>query len=101
MHKKLAGRGFVALSVNLDENGRDAKVQREVLQRLTARGAAFTNVILDEDSEWLKKKLRFDGLPCVYVFNRQGKWQQFTEFDDEGTTYKAIDRLVADWLKQK
>lgn len=101
MHKKLAGQGLVTVSVNVDENGRDTKVQREVLQRLTARGATFLNLILDEEFDWLQKKLRFDGLPCIYVFNRQGKWKQFVEFDDEGQTYKEIDRLVADWLKQK
>jgi hypothetical protein len=101
MHKKWAKEGLVALTVSLDEDGRNAKVQQDVLKRLTASGATFTNVILDEDFEWAQKQLRFSGLPCVYVFNRQGKWKQFTEFDDEGQTYHEIDKLVVEWLKQK
>ena len=101
MHKRFAKDDFIALSVSLDDNARDAKVQQNVLKRLTASGAVFTNVILDEDPEWSQKKLRCEGLPSVYVFNRQGKWKQFTEFDDEGKTYEEIDRLVVEWLKQK
>src|SRR5687767_5357452 len=99
MHKKWAKDGLVVLTVSLDENGRNPKVQQDVLRRLSACGATFTNVILDEDIEWAQKKLRCPNLPSVYVFNRQGKWKQFTEFD-EGDTYQEIDKLVVEWLKE-
>jgi hypothetical protein len=100
MHKRYSKDGLVALAVNVDENARDPKVQKDVLKRLTDRGVTCTNVILDEEFTTLQKKLRFDALPSVYVFNRQGKWKQFTEFDDAGKTYQEIDKLVEDWLKQ-
>ncbi len=99
MHKRFAKDGLVALAVSVDENGRDPKVQKEVHKRLADKGVTFTAVILDEEFESLQKRLRFVGLPCVYVFNRQGKWKLFTEFDDEGKTYQEIDKLVVEWLK--
>jgi hypothetical protein len=99
MHKKFAKDGLVALAVSLDENGRDAKVQASVRKWL--KGATFPSVILDEDFNWLQKQLRFDSLPCVYVFNRQGKWKLFRDFDDEGKTYHEIEKLVVEWLKEK
>ena len=101
MHKRFAKDGFVTISVSVDDNARDPKTQKDVLARLTKHGSGSINLILDEESEWVKKQLRFDGLPAVYVFNRQGKWRLFTEFDDEGKTYRKIDALVAEWLTGK
>ena len=63
---------------------------------MTAKGAAFANYLLDEKPDVWQAKLKIDGPPCVFVFNRRGRLVK--KFHDH-VDYTEIERLVADLLK--
>jgi hypothetical protein len=94
MHNKYAKDGFAAVSVSLDDP-QDEKAKQRVIDFLRKQKATFTNLILDEKSEVWQKKLKFDGPPCVFVFNRDGEWKQYTAPD-----YAEIEKYVAELLKK-
>jgi hypothetical protein len=97
MHRKYAGAGFAAVSVSLDDPA-DQAVMKRVRQFLEEKKAAFTNLVLDEQLEVWQKNLRFDGPPSVFVFDRQGKWTQYTANDLD---YARVEKLVVELLKKK
>ena len=103
MHRQYARDGLVAISVSLDPIDDDdpkvnEKKKAKVLEFLQKEGAAFTNLLLDEEVEFWQGKLRFMAPPCLYVFSRQGKW---TQFEKTPIDYDAVDRLVVELLKEK
>jgi hypothetical protein len=96
MHRKYAQAGFEAVSVSLDDPA-DKEVMAKVLKFLQGKEAAFTNVVLDEKPELWQEKLQFDGPPCVFVFNREGKWTRFTP----GFDYGDVEKLVTKYMAEK
>jgi hypothetical protein len=94
MHNKYAKNGFAAISVSLDDPKND-KARQRVIDFLTKQKATFTNLILDEESEVWQKKLKFEGPPCVFVFDRDGTWKQYTAPD-----YAEIEKYVAELMKK-
>lgn len=94
MHKKHAKEGLAAISVSLDDP-QDKKARQNVIDFLRKQKATFTNLILDEKAEVWREKLKFDGPPCVFVFNRDGKPKQF-----ESPDYAEIEKYVAELLKK-
>ncbi len=97
MHKKYAASGLAAVSVSLDDPA-DQDVMKRVRQFLEDKKATFTNLVLDEKPEVWQAKLRFDGPPSVFVFDREGKWRQFTANDLD---YAAVEKLAVELLKKK
>jgi hypothetical protein len=93
LHDKYAKDGVVTLSVSLDEPG-DREAALKFLQK---NRAAFTNLLLDEGQEFWQKKFNMDGPPTVYVFNREGKWNQFLGAEH----YPEVEKLVVEFLKEK
>jgi thiol-disulfide isomerase/thioredoxin len=96
LHARYAAAGLAAVSVSLDdpaEAGTTSKVQKF----LDARHAAFANYVLDERPAVWQAKLKVDGPPAVYVFNRNGELEQ--KFADE-VDYNKVESLVADLLKK-
>jgi hypothetical protein len=76
MHRKYARDGLVAISVSLDDPGESESARNtraRALAFLKKQGAAFTNVLLDEPSELYEAKLKIDGPPCIYIFNRDNR----------------------------
>ena len=96
MHKKYAKDGLVAVTVSVDEDANNPEVQGEALKFLRKVNAAFSNLILDEKLTFWQEKLRFDAVPCVYVFDRQGKWRQYKE-----PNYTEIEKVVVELLNAK
>jgi hypothetical protein len=94
MHKKYAQGGLVAVSVSVDPLEDDA--EKRVLKFLQSKGATFTNLLLDEPPEVWQEKLHIIAVPCIYVFNRQGKW---TKFSDD-INHEEIEKLVVELLKK-
>jgi hypothetical protein len=94
MHKKYAKDGLAAISVSLDDL-KDKKAEERVIEFLRKQKATFTNLILDEKAEVWQKKLKFDGPPCVFVFNREGKPKKFDAPD-----YDEIEKYVDELLKK-
>jgi hypothetical protein len=94
MQEKYGKEKFAAVSVSLDdpkENGTEEKV----LKFLKEKKANFANVILNEKPEVWQKKLGFDGPPCVFVFNREGKWKKF----ESPVEYADVEKYVAELMK--
>ena len=81
MYKNNAKNGLTAISVSLDEPGENG-VKDRLLRFLKRQDATFTNVILDENQEFWTKKFDMATPPCVFVFNREGKWKQFKLFEN-------------------
>jgi hypothetical protein len=96
MHKKYAKDGLVAISVALDDV-KDLKVRERVVKFLTAQEAAFGNYMLDETDDLWREKLNISGPPCIYVFNRQGRWVKKYELDVD---FSEIEKVVVELLKQ-
>jgi len=93
LHRKYAADGLSAVSVSLDEKtGHDG-----AKAFLEARGAAFANYRLDEVPAVWQAKLKVQGPPLVYVFNRRGELEQ--KFADD-IDYAAVEKLAAELLKQ-
>jgi thiol-disulfide isomerase/thioredoxin len=96
MHKNYSPDSFAAISVSLDDP-QDSKAMGRVLAFLRKQQATFTNVVLDEKAEFWQDKLKFDGPPCVFVFDREGKWKQFAP----PVEYTDVEKYVAELMKGK
>jgi hypothetical protein len=95
MQTKYARDDLALVLVSVDENPQDPEVQAAVRDWLKKRNAAASvNLALDEKPELWQVKLRFDGPPCVYVFNREGKWYDFKDKVDVGDIEKRVAELV-------
>jgi hypothetical protein len=98
MHKKYAAQGLVAISVSLDDP-RDKKVRGKIDQFLEKQRADFPNLVLDaKDEEW-QERLKINGPPCVYVFNRDNR--HVLKLVEEEVKYAEIDKEVRALLAQK
>jgi thiol-disulfide isomerase/thioredoxin len=99
LQKKYAADGFVALPVAilLDDDTSAAEERAKVLKFLQEKNATTTNLLLDEKVDVWQSRLRFDGVPALYVFNREGKFYQFTD----PINYDEVDKLVAELVKAK
>ena len=99
MHKKYAKDGLAAFSCALDDpNAKDIKAK--LLKFLKEKKATLTNLWLQESAEVWQDKLAIEGLPAVFVFDRDGKpAKKFTA--DDNFTYADVEELVAELLKKK
>ncbi len=95
LHRKYAVRGLTAVSVSLDDP-HDAEAHERVRKFLATKGAEFINFVLDEKPDTWQAKLKIDGPPCVFVFDRRGRLVK--RYHDH-VDYAEIDRLVMDLLK--
>jgi thiol-disulfide isomerase/thioredoxin len=98
MSRKYADKGLVAITLHVDPPyDAETKAQApKILGKLNA--TTTTNLVLDEPSEVWQQKLHSNFIPIVFVFDREGKWTQFT---NEGVDYDAIEKLVVKLLAQK
>ena len=105
MHKKYAGKDFVAISVNLDDP-HNAAMREKVQAFLQKQKATFTNVMLDAKPEEWQEKLKIDGPPCIYVFDRDNRFVKKLPFisdkesETEGAEYSVVEPVVAKLLGQ-
>jgi thiol-disulfide isomerase/thioredoxin len=97
MQRQYGKDGLVVVSVCVDDLTETPEAKDEALKFLRSQNATFTNVLLDEKPEVWQEKLRFDAVPCVYLFDRQGKWRQFKGEEE----YPKLDKLVPELLQQK
>jgi thiol-disulfide isomerase/thioredoxin len=96
LHRKHATAGLSAVSVALDEN--DDAHRQSVNRFLGKQNAVFANYLLDEKPCVWQTKLKIDGPPLVFVFNRKGELVQ--RFADAEVDYDKIAALVAKLLKE-
>lgn len=102
MHHKYGKDGLVVISVALDDirDKDDPDALKRVNEFLRAKKATFTNLLLDETTEFWQKQLRFIAPPCQFVFDRKGKWTQFIPAEAE-IDQKVVEKLVVELLRQK
>lgn len=105
MHKKNKAEGLVVITVSTDlaDRSPDEKpneVLKKVEKYLSTKPADMVHLVLDEEREVIQKRLRFIAAPCVYIFDRQGKWHQFKS-DDSAVEPEALEKLVVKLLQQK
>jgi thiol-disulfide isomerase/thioredoxin len=108
MQKKLGKDGLVSISVSIDQvdtktdkDDTPARRTARVLKTLENLGSTITNVILDEPQKVLEDKLRISSIPCIYVFNRQGKWTKFGGGQDSFVKPPEVEKLVVELLQEK
>jgi thiol-disulfide isomerase/thioredoxin len=102
--KKFGKDGVVSISVSLDKPEKDetpAQMKGRVLKLLEKLGSTIPNVILDEPQKLVEDKLRITSIPCVYVFNLQGKWTKFGGDDDSIVLPAEVEKLVVELLQEK
>jgi len=99
LHDKFAKEGLVTISVSLDDPA-SKEAHERALKFLQARGAAFTNLLLDEPAAVWQAKLKVQGPPCVYVLNRDNRIVKKLPVGDEEVNYAEIEKTVVQWLKK-
>jgi hypothetical protein len=107
----------VAVSVSLDGISEKNRKNPEELERyektckrvekfLVKQKATFPNFILDIPQEEWQQKLKVDGPPCIYVFNKDNRFVKKLPVNDakgepvEKVDFAVIDKVVADLLKK-
>jgi hypothetical protein len=104
MHHKYKDQGLVLISVNLND-AHDDDDRKDTLKLLKKYKLDVINVVLDEPQEVWKEKLRIRvGPPCMYVFDRDGKWRMlYGEIlqDDEGNVRHAVVEALIQKLLAK
>lgn len=102
LHQQFAQRGLVCMSVALDPppDGSVPAPPPGVLKFLTRQKAAFANYWLLEDGKAWTDRFGIEGVPAVFVFDRQGRRAaKFTQ--DNGKTFdytdvrKLVEKLLA------
>jgi hypothetical protein len=97
MHKKYAKDGLAAFSCALDDP-KGKNIKDKLLKFLKEKKATFPNFLLNESAENWQEKLKIDGPPAVFVFDREGKpAKKFTE----DFSYAEVEKLVSELIKKK
>lgn len=107
MHNSLAKDGFEVLSVLIDpaKETRAVTAARAFLKDKLK--VPFPSVHVDGTTFDYERKISSEGVPAVFVFNREGKWvQKYPTLSPDGTKilqevdYDVIEKQVRDLLKK-
>ena len=96
LHQRYSRDGLTVLTLSLDDPA-DTDARERVRRFLRDRNATCVNYLLDEPPAVWQAKLKIDGPPCVFVFNRRG--ELLKKYHDS-VDYADIERIVVDALKQ-
>jgi thiol-disulfide isomerase/thioredoxin len=108
LQDKYAADGLVVITLNVDSTVSDPDERDAIIKAIQDKlgGNNFsktkvtvTNLILDEKPDLAREKLRFESVPSMYVFTREGKWWHF-RFDGKDE-FPRVKELVQDELKRK
>src|SRR5262249_53312899 len=97
MQNKYRKDGLAAVSVNLDKTSKEG-TKEKALKFLESKKATFTNLMLDEAADVWSKKLEIEGVPAIFVYDRDGK---LAKKYVEGEEYAEVEKLVVELLKKK
>ena len=97
MHQKYASKGLAVISLCLDDAA-NKKAVSEAEKFLKEKNAAFTNILLDEDSGEGFDKLDVNTIPAVFIFDQDGKELKRFTMDDPSSqfTYDQVEKYLAD-----
>ena len=94
MQKKYGKDRLAAIAVDLDDPA-NAEVMKRVEDFLTRQKATFRTFVLNEKPEVWQEKLQIDGVPAVFVFDREGKPKKFAP-----ANYEEVEKYVAGLMKK-
>ena len=100
LHGKYAADGLVCVSVSMDP----ATTHEDALKFLSGKKASFANYRLDEETNFAFDRWDINGIPAVFVFQRDGRRaMKFNNVDpDKPFGYeKDIEPLVRKLLAEK
>ncbi|MEX0677874.1 MAG: TlpA disulfide reductase family protein [Pirellulales bacterium] len=101
LHKQYGPGQLACISLSFDYEGAKGTtpedVREPVLKFLRSQGATFDNVVSNEDSDALYRKLKLNSVPAIFVYDRAGKLRK--RFEDEGA-YEQVRPLVAELVKE-
>jgi len=110
MHKKYAKDGLEIITVSGEDpkdKGTPAE-RKKIVARLNELKATWRHVELDSPPDEWQKKLRVNGVPCIYVFNRNNQFVKKqpvldakTDEELESVDYDVINKTVSNLFKKK
>lgn len=108
MHNKYAKDGFQVISVLID-NAKETKAIASARGFLRDKlKVPFPNAHVDGTTFDFDRKITGEGVPGVFVFNREGKWvQKYPTLSPDGmkviqqVDYDVIEKQVGELLKKK
>jgi len=105
MHDKYKKQGLVIITVSTDlaDRSPDEKpeeVLKKVRKYMSTQPADIVHLVLDEPREVIGQRLRFVAAPCLYIFDRQGKWRQLRS-DEEAVVPDSIEKQVVPLIDAK
>jgi thiol-disulfide isomerase/thioredoxin len=101
LHKKYGPEQLACMSLSFDYEGigRPEEQKDRVLEFLRKQGATFDNLMSNEESDVLYRKLHLAAVPAVFVYDRAGQLRK--RFDNEKAktkaeafTYEQVGQLV-------
>lgn len=97
LHKKYADKvACVSLCANYSGIGKPEEEIEEPLKFLKEKGATFDNILSTEKDEVLYKKLAIASVPCIFIYDRDGKLLK--KFVNEAK-YSEIEAYLTPLLK--
>lgn len=99
LHDKHSGEGLVAITVCINITEEDwSKCEKDANEVLKKLGISTNNRLLKLSFDDASEKMQLPGgFPTVFVFNRQGKWRQFSG----ESVGKTMDRWIHHCLRNK
>jgi thiol-disulfide isomerase/thioredoxin len=100
LQREYGQKGLVALSVTVDDP-KDMKARERAVQFLErVKAYDVINLHLDEEAAFWQAKLRTDGPPLVFVFDRDNRIALRQPVGEEAVDYAAIEKKVQELLKK-
>ncbi len=108
LHKKYGPERVACMSLSFDYEGLGTPQEQQdrVLEFLRRQGAAFDNLMSNEESDVLYRKFKLAAVPAVFVYDRAGQLRK--RFDNEKAkskveafTYEQVGQLVAELVEEK
>lgn len=98
LHKKYGPEKVACISIctNYSGIGKPEDELAEPLKFLEKQGATFDNLLSTDADEALYKKLKIGSVPCIFVYDADGKLAKL--FDKE-TTYAEVEKIVQPLVK--
>ena len=99
LHKEYPAEDLACISLSFDYEGLGTpeEAREPVIGFLKTQGATFDNLMSNEESDVLYRKLDLNAVPAVFVYDRSGKLRQ--RFESEGA-YEQVRQLVAELVAE-
>jgi thiol-disulfide isomerase/thioredoxin len=101
LHNTYAKDGLVCMSLNLDEI---PDLKKQAPGFLKEKKAVFSNFWLEEGIDGAQKQWKFEPIPVVVVYARDGKLAKVFNNDDpnkDSFTYKEVEEFLKTKLAEK